>query len=130
MRRLRWVMCALAAALVAGCNPFAPQFCTLIGCDSGLTIGFDRDLPPGSIVTLDTGGTPVTVECGGAATPCGASLFIEGLRAESVTVRVETPTGTVEEFFQPRYSRSRPTGEDCEPECWNARIEIFLPGDP
>lgn len=54
-------------------------------------------------------------------------LFFEDFTPSEVTISYESGDQTVQQTFSPTYSRSRPNGEDCPPECVNATVVLELP---
>ena len=105
--------------------------CTLIGCESGLTVHlatlpaapFRVEVAPRAGV-----GQPVYVyECATSAA-CGPNLFFPGFIAEQVvvTVRVGAAARTTT-ISQVTYERFRPNGPDCPPECLQSTVTAEVP---
>lgn len=122
--RLRTLLYSATAAVTAGCTPFVS--CTLIGCDNGLAVGFNRD-PQGAFrieVTTPDDPTVHAIDC--ASLPTCVTLFRD-LVAEQVTVRVVTQQGTVTQQFQPDYEDLYPNGRRCGAACRQASVIVQLP---
>ena len=122
--RIRSLLFSATAALLASCNPFGA--CTLIGCDDGLLVQFNRP-PAGAFrieATVPNDPGIVAIECADAAS---CPLMFSGLVAEQVTLRLITAQGTVTQQFQPRYQEVHPNGRGCGPECRQATVTFQLP---
>ena len=120
---------ALAALSVAGsalisCNPFEPRVCTQIGCDSGLRVEIGGTPAGPFTVTASAGAASRSVSCE-QTTAC--DLFFEDFTPSQVTISYESGGEEVERTFSPSYTRSRPNGEHCPPECLNAAVVLELP---
>ena len=118
-----------AVALLAGCTGIFDGTCTLIGCDSGLSVQLAQ-VPAGAYrieVFSGSGGAHYVFECANAA-QCGTAAFFADYTPASVTIRVTTAAGTREQTAQPAYSTNRPNGPDCEPTCTQAAVTVAFPG--
>lgn len=119
----------LAALSVAGsalisCNPLEPRACTLIGCNSGLRVEIEGTPSGPFTLTATAGGASESVSCE-QGTAC--DLFFEDLTPSQVTISYESGGEEIEQTFSPSYTRSRPNGEDCPPECVNGTVVLELP---
>lgn len=143
--RLRWDMgkriClwVVFMSLLAGCSlPWygqnkAVKACTLIGCESGLSISLEGVKPEQynfQVNTPDqktyTGNCPSEVFSG--TYRCEANGFwIGGLQENGLTVTVAWSSNKVTQVLHPTYQTFRPNGPDCEPECKNGAASIQLP---
>ena len=122
--RIRSLLFSATAAVLAGCTPFGA--CTLIGCNDGLSVRFDRQ-PVGAFrieATVPDDPTVVAIECTDAAS---CLLMFPDLVAEQVTLRLITQQGTYTQQFQPRYEDSYPNGRRCGPACRQATVTFQLP---
>lgn len=107
-----------------GCGILIPKGCTLIGCDSGLLVELEgAPSDPFTMTATATGGETQTIECSG---PEDCYLFFQDFTPAEVTVTYESGEQVVEITFSPEYSRIRPNGEDCPPECINASVSLRL----
>ena len=106
--------------------------CTTIGCDGGLIVRFVGNLPiSATAVSLDPDQKPLSprsppgsVECHNGQ-PC-AALFFPEFKASTVVVTAQSQGGSTSQTFTPTYRRFQPNGEDCEPICRIAEIEMTL----
>lgn len=116
-------------ALLAGCNVL-PTACTLIACESGLTIQVSNPrLPPTYQVELDLPDGTTLVRACAAATPCGGGVFFEGVTPATATVRFIVEGGvTHQQTVTPTYQNHRPNGAGCPPVCRQGTAAIQVPG--
>ena len=122
--RLRSFLLSATAGLLAGCTPFGA--CTLIGCEDGLSVRFDR-APAGAFrieASVPNDPRQYAIDCADAAT---CMMMFPGLVAERVTVRVISQAGTHTQEFQPRYEKLYPNGRRCGPACRQATVTVQLP---
>jgi hypothetical protein len=124
------LLIAAAFLLLSGCQPiFGPTACTLIGCESGLAIEFAT--VPTEAVRVEAfvreGGPRYVFDCPDA-NRCGPGVFFPGFTPEVVTIRVTTASGSTTQTVRPKYTKSRPNGPDCPPECIQARVQVTIPG--
>jgi hypothetical protein len=127
MRGSRAVLLLFFLPLLASCEAiFSPRACTLIGCTDGLTVQM-VDLPVGActLEVLLPGGEIRTFECA-QASAFPAHLFVPGVAAEEITLRVTTEAGVRTETGRPVYSKLRPNGRGCPPVCWQAEVTMRL----
>jgi hypothetical protein len=121
---------AAAVALLAGCTGGINGACTLIGCQSGLTVNLAQ-APAGSysievFTPSSQNGAHYVFQCASAAS-CGTTAFFAEFTPASVVVRITTETGGREEYVTPSYQKSRPNGPNCGPECIQATVTVALP---
>lgn len=111
-----------AALLAASCSPVGPRACTQIGCESGLTVELQGtpDAPFTVSATADDGDTE-SITCTETE---ACRLFFQDFTPDRVTITYEAAGRTVQQSFTPQYTRSRPNGEDCPPECMNATVVL------
>jgi hypothetical protein len=122
--RIRSLLFSATAALLSGCMPITS--CTLIGCDDGLAVRFNRP-PVGAFrveATVPNDPTVAAIDCADAAT---CMVRFPDLVAEQVTLRLITSQGTVTQQFQPRYENEYPNGRSCGPACRQATVTFQLP---
>ena len=123
LRRLAPLGAVLAVALFStACNPFAPQVCTLIGCDSGLEIQLVGAPEEPHTVTVTAGDRTESYTCTDAAR-CRLPFFLD-FTPTAVTVVYESASVRIERDFEPEYRRFRPNGDDCPPDCLTATVEF------
>lgn len=115
---------SVACAAFASCNPFEPRACTQIGCSSGLSVVLEGTPTAPFTLTATGAGTMESIVCEEAA---GCPLFFEGFAPSQVTISYESGGKEVEQTFSPSYTRSRPNGEDCPPECLSGTVVLELP---
>lgn len=123
--RIRSLLLSASAALVAGCSPFIS--CTLMGCENGLIVRFDRT-PTGPFrieAIVANQAQPQVIDCADAA---NCHLIFRDLLAEQVTLRVTAQGATSTQSFQPRYEALYPNGRECGPSCRQATVTYSLPG--
>lgn len=122
--KLGFAALALFGAAFASCNPFEPRVCTLIGCSSGLMVELQGTAATPFAVTAVSGTATESIECSDLGE---CRLFFEDFTPSDVTVAYESADQTVQHTFNLTYSRSRPNGERCPPECLNATVVLELP---
>jgi len=129
--RRAFALLALAGT-VSACD--APtQYCTLIGCRSGLQVRLTT-APAGAfsveILPYSSGGQQLTyrIDCGGSAPPCGSQVFFPDLIIERAQIRVVTTRGTVTHSVdEVKYETSYPNGRQCAPACQSATVTVSTP---
>ena len=118
---------AVVLSLLPGCQtpPPAPErACTLIGCSDGITVVVENaPAPPYTVEVVLPDGTSRTSRCE-AAPGCDAGLFVEGVTAEEVTVRVTAGAGSSSQVVRPSYETAQPNGPGCPPICKQARVQV------
>ena len=121
----------MAMALVFGaCSQPPPpsQVCTLIGCESGLTVAA-APAPAGAwTVIVEAGDTTRTVECL-TQRDCAEGAFFRDFTPTAATVRVIAAGDTTEQTVTPAYGTLQPNGPECPPTCRRATVTIRT-GDP
>jgi hypothetical protein len=123
--RLTSVIPATAVLLLASCNPLAYD-CTLMACQDGLNVRFDR-APAGAYRVEAFAGdspNPQVFDCTDA-TMCPTATF-SGLVADRVTIRVTTAGATYTQEFSPRYETVYPNGRKCGGRCSQATVTVQL----
>jgi hypothetical protein len=139
---------AAVAAVVAVTGVVAPACtttCTDLGCEDRLTFVFDEPAPLDYVVTVTVGGKTGTADCTQATHGGGEGPFLveltEGVgRVEcgtdsltllaaptqaSITITYADGTNT-DATAKPAYEEFYPNGEDCEPVCNQAEVEIDM----
>ena len=142
---MRFVGCIIVGLVLAGCDalgvpPIAME-CPAMGCDSQVVFELQRNLDPGETYDVEACvddrcfTAEVTVSEHGFAMrnelvldgdqvvlvlPAGdyrgtrrVSLALRGPRGESTDIETET-----------EFARVQPNGEQCEPTCWQATIDV------
>jgi hypothetical protein len=125
-------ICLVAVGtLVCACS--ISTVCTLIGCESGMTVHL-ASLPatPFRVEVRPAAGQGAVYvfECGSSAPiPCGQDIFFTDLIADHVFITVtaggisrETEVTTV------TYTSHRPNGPNCGPDCRTAVVTAAAPG--
>lgn len=118
----QWGALLAVTWIAAGCNPFAPQDCTLIGCDTGLLIHLIDAPEELYTVTVTAGDRTESYNCT-VADRCPLPFFLD-FTPEDVTVVYQSDSVRVERTFEPEYRRLRPNGSDCSPDCLTATVEF------
>ena len=126
MEGRRWIAALALAAGLGGCGSILDgvDACTLIGCASGLHVTLAAP-PPGPVrieVTDAATGSTRAIDCAAGGQCTGALL--QDFFPTRVTVRVTTASGTSTQSFTPRYTLSRPNGDDCPPVCRQAVVRV------
>ncbi len=133
--RLAFLSALSAASLVAGCG----RFCTLVGCDTSLTVRTTTPLPRKYTVELYDLGELTTVTCDrtngdsfGVTTDedlfvtCVESGVIISHDFPVLTIRFKDGSGALlgEETLVPDYEERYLNGEDCGVTCVQAIEEV------
>lgn len=119
--------CALSGIACAD----ATMVCTLIGCESGITVHL-ASLPNGPfrVDVKPSGANDVAYvyECSDAA-QCRQDIFFAGLITDHLTVTVQVGAASRDtEAVQVQYASHRPNGPNCEPDCRTATVTAQVPG--
>ena len=125
MRRpVEFVAVLMSLVATSGCL-LGPKSCTLIGCT-----GFVVEVTGAPAMTLVTvvvttpDGPEKSATCTGASGACLVRFY--DFTPATVTIRVTAGAQAVEVTTQPAYEVTRPNGQDCPPECRNARVTVTL----
>ncbi len=125
-------LAGLALLTATGCGVIGPgDSCTLIGCNSGLTVHLSAK-PTGAykveVFAVSPNQQPAYVyECS-TASNCQQDIFFAGLIVSHPFVRITTSTGTkTVEIATMNYVTSRPNGPGCDPECRQATVNVDIP---
>ena len=121
-------------AVAAACGIFGPRgdkVCTLIGCDSGLTVHLNTK-PAGTyrveVFARGPDQQPAYVYDCSTAGICQQDIFFSGLIVDHPFIRVTTTVGTkLVEITTVTYVSSYPNGPDCGPPCRNATVNVDIP---
>jgi hypothetical protein len=125
----RVALLAFVAITVTSCARQEPVVaCTMIGCEDGVAVELETvpQAPFSVEVTPLPGGAATIKECA-TAEACGATLFFEEVRADSISVKVTSAAGTRTVGVRISYSTSRPNGPQCAPSCRQARLRVPVP---
>ena len=117
-----------AAALLAGCQSVTGQVCTLIGCESGLSVELTGSLGVPFRVEVTTEGSPLRMvrECPTAA-DC-QRIFFADYTPSSPVIRVITGSDTTTVRRTVEYARHEPNGPGCGPICRVGVVPVDLAG--
>lgn len=120
-----------AAIVAAGCTGIT-EACTLIGCESGVTVHL-ASLPTSpfriEVRTLSSFGTAYVFACNGTTTPCQSDVFFGDLIADHLFVTVIVGSASREtEIIQVTYKQTFPNGRRCGGACQNAVVTANVPG--
>jgi hypothetical protein len=124
-------LCAVAALAAIpflwGCDALlGVQNCTLIGCDTGVTVLFSGAAPTAFEVTLTPAGeAPRVIACENVqAGGCGEAVFFEGVTATRADLEIEWDGGSISRALELEYDRFEPNGPGCGPTCFQARVDV------
>ena len=115
--------------LVLGCTE-ANRVCTLIGCESGVTVHLSS--LPSQPFRVEVGApgadTQYVFDCTNDTARCRREIFFPDLGSDHlfVTVRVGTAS-RMTEVSQVNYTRFQPNGEHCPGDCRNADVDAAIP---
>jgi hypothetical protein len=117
--------CGLLAA-VSSCS-FMTESCTLIGCESGLTVHL-QGAPQGPwSITVSSQGTTFGKDCA-AGGNCGGMMFFENFLHDLVTVTVERNGSSVTyQNLAPTKTTVQPNGPRCAPTCNQHSLTVSPP---
>jgi hypothetical protein len=116
----------LIVILFAGCSAFDEQACTLIGCEDGLSLRLiDAPMDQFLLEVEEAEGEIHQFECG-TRHHCDGAVFIPGVSADRVTVRVTVNESVVEREVALTYDLVQPNGPGCPPICRQATAEVSL----
>ena len=122
---MRLLITLTAAIWVVGCQ--SSTACTLIGCESGLTVEV-QNAPPGPITVqasvIGASGAVYTATCPGT-TGCTNAVFFPAFTPEQARLTITTTAGTRQQDVTPSYTTSQPNGPRCGPTCRNATVRIM-----
>jgi hypothetical protein len=117
-------MSLMALAVAAACDRAID--CTLIGCESGLTVVIDN-APPGPFTVQGTAaGAAGVVRTGGCpdTSGCTGTVFLPAFTPGRAQLTVTTSAGTRQHEVTPAYATTRPNGPRCGPTCRNATVRV------
>lgn len=109
-----------------------PKACSLIGCESGLTLTFEAAAPERFRFSLSASdGETRQGECPAInaqdAVCLGDRVLIPRFTPTQLDLSLSVGEQTSTQSFEPEYKNSRPNGPDCEPECKQATLRVKLP---
>jgi hypothetical protein len=136
---------AALAAITSLVVPACTTTCTEVACEDRLAFVFDEPAPLDYVVTVTIGGETGTADCtaaahGGEQDPfrvelsngvgvveCGSEslVLIDAPTQASITITYANGTNT-DATAKPAYEEFYPNGEDCEPVCQQAEVEIDM----
>jgi hypothetical protein len=123
-----FLRCTALASLCGACENFSGVNCTLIGGESGLTVGFRHVTSPVIRVEVSpygAGRQPAYVaECERIPGGCENSVFFPEYSAPYAAITVFTASGTQSGIIAPEYHTSYPNGPKCEPRLTRAAVII------
>ncbi|HJQ35979.1 MAG TPA: hypothetical protein VKB93_02460 [Thermoanaerobaculia bacterium] len=108
----------------------ATAVCTLIGCESGVTVHLSA-LPSGPfhVEVKPSGASDVryVFDCTGAS-DCRQDIFFPGLITEDVIVTVTVGSASKQtQVSNLAYESQRPNGADCPPDCRTVTVVAQIP---
>lgn len=119
---------ALAVGLGAGlpgCGLFTDEGpCTLIGCESGLTLTMEGAPAPVTLRVRLPDGTVLERQC--APQACALGTLFHGVRAPSVEISVTMNEATQTLTTPLTYEHYYPNGEDCGDPCLVTAVHLKL----
>ncbi len=129
--RLRSFGGMLLLAMLSSCSAIFESGCTLIGCESGVTVHLIVHPTAAfrvEVFARSPDQQPAYVFDCPNANQCGQDIFFPGLVADHLFVRVWVGTSSrITEITQVEYHSSRPNGSDCPPDCRQATITADVP---
>ncbi len=108
--------------LCAACD----HICELVGCDSGLTVYLEGQLPDSLAIEIVNDNQAPPAQHFTNVKEYGAVAAYWNYLPDLVTIRVSWATASVEATAKPEYSNYRPNGPDCPPECRVAAVYIDM----
>ena len=120
------VAAVAALALLSGNAVGCGRGCTLVGCDSALTVVL-HPVPP-TPFRVEVLGGPTSLRrmlvCEQPNSICGrGEAYFVNLVSKQAVIEVIVGTDTTRrEFTNIAYTKSEPNGEDCDPTCFNAQV--------
>jgi hypothetical protein len=135
MKPVRAALLVAFAGVVAGCDALGigepTRNCTLIGCNSGVTVQLSGN--PGEsyrVEIFEAGSTiPTKVQTCSLGADCPSFVHFTDYRPAG-SVRVRVVIGQRSVTSQPQlltYVANTPNGPDCAPTCFNALVNMPLP---
>jgi hypothetical protein len=110
---------------VSACGGAA--YCTLIGCDSQLTVALaSAPTGPWRIDVVGKFGESVAFDCPDSSR-CGTSASFRNFIPARATVTVTYGGRTGSSEVTPSYAQVQPNGKDCGPICTQATVTVPLP---
>jgi hypothetical protein len=111
--------------LAISSTPSCQMTCTLVGCESGLTVRFTGNVPVGARVTVSSPGQqPATADCP-PNLPC-PGVFFPRVTWTRVSITIQTSTTTISKDLTLTYHDFKPNGSGCGPTCSVSEVEIAL----
>lgn len=102
----------------------AVRACTMIGCESGLTVRLGAGLQGATAIEVSGPGEPTQrAECG-PARPCADGVFFRDFTAGQATVRVTLAGRVVTREVTPTWRDVQPNGEGCPPTCRQGEVVV------
>jgi hypothetical protein len=123
----RYLAVCLALVTAACTSATQEQACTLIGCSDGLVVRVEG--APEGMTTIELKRpfrSPVVLTCTGPDHCAGGIQFADQTPAHAIiTITSGDRVKSVE--LDLAYTKSRPNGPGCEPECRQASVTVVLP---
>ena len=118
----------LAGALGGCAQPPPPsEVCTLIGCESGLTVVVEPAPSGDYAVRAETADSARTVQCT-ALQRCAEGAFFADFTPQRATVHVIAGGDTTVQSVTPSYETLQPNGPTCPPTCRRATVTVRRTG--
>jgi hypothetical protein len=119
---MRHFVALAVVALTLACD--RSTACTLIGCDSDLTVEI-QNAPPGPItVQVTPPGPPGPVHTATCPDTSGCTVRFGAFAPGRTRFTVTTTAGTRRWELTPSYTTSQPNGPKCGPICRHAAVRI------
>lgn len=124
-------ICVIVLSTLA-CACSISTVCTLIGCESGITVHL-ASLPtaPFRIDVRPAGGQGASYvfDCGSAPATCQQDIFFADLIADHLFITVTVAGSSRDtEITTVTYTSHRPNGPNCAPDCRTAVVTALVPG--
>ena len=120
---MRSIILIAAVLTLVGCE--FSTVCTLIGCDSGLTVQVQNaHAGPITIQARVSGDSTQAHTMSCTPSTCGNSAFFRDFTPTAVQLVISTSAGTRTQDVTPTYVTSQPNGKGCSPTCRNARVTV------
>jgi hypothetical protein len=118
-------LATVATLSILGSGAGCAMGCTLVGCDSGLTVvATPSPVGPYRVEILFKDGTRRIWRCD--RTTCGSAFFLDHLKSTATIEVIVGADTTRREVDGIQYQKSQPNGSKCDPTCYNSTVTIPL----
>ena len=115
----------VATLAVLGTGTGCGVGCTLVGCESGLSVRLSpRPSTPYRAELLLEDGTRRVWRCD--TNNCGDPFFSDYLKSKAIFDVIVGADTTRAERTQIRYDKSQPNGAKCDPTCYRSEVAVSL----